>query len=76
MKSPESSTSRKKFIGWGAALLATLAGFSFLKTKIKKTAAPAKFLTQDGKLVEVDQNMLASSGKKISSKELQHWIKK
>ena len=76
MKPPVTSPNRKKFIWWGAALLASVAVFSFLKTKTKKAAAPAKFLTQDGKLVEVDQNMLASSGKKISNKELQHWIKK
>ena len=31
-------------------------------------------LTQDGKLVEIDKKLLASSGKKISNKELQNWI--
>ncbi len=32
-------------------------------------------LSEDGKLVKVDKNMLASPGKKISNKELQDWIK-
>ena len=38
--------------------------------------ATVKMLTQDGSLVEIDKKLLASSGKKISNKELQEWIKK
>ena len=33
-------------------------------------------LTQDGKLVEVDKQLLVNSKKKISNEELQGWIKK
>jgi hypothetical protein len=32
-------------------------------------------LTQDGKLVEINKEMLANGGKKISNEELQQWIK-
>ena len=39
-------------------------------------AETMKFLTQDGKLVEVDISQLKSSGKKISDSELRAWIKK
>ncbi|HTQ26846.1 MAG TPA: hypothetical protein VMI35_01900 [Puia sp.] len=37
----------------------------------KKTV---KMLTRDGKLVEIDQRLLASGGRKISNEELQKWI--
>ncbi len=33
-------------------------------------------LTQDGRLVEIDKSLLASSGKKITDKELQKWVTK
>ncbi len=33
-------------------------------------------LTQDGTLVEVDQEMIIQSARKISDKELQQWVKK
>lgn len=33
-------------------------------------------LTEDGKLVEIDHQMLSGGGRKVSREELQNWIKK
>ena len=46
------------------------------ETSPGQQAETMKFLTQEGKLVEVDISQLKSSGKKISDNELRAWIKK
>lgn len=65
---------------WSAAVLSSLTLFKFISGNKKKQTAGAgetvTMLTQDGKLVEVDKKLLASSGKKISDEELQKWVKK
>lgn len=33
-------------------------------------------LTQDGRLVEIDADMLKNAGKKASNKDLQEWVKR
>ena len=84
--------SRRKFIrGIGLlsafSALAALAGralpvkrrvLSCVPEKKKKTV---RMLTQDGKLVEIDESLLppglsSTGGKKITKEELQNWIKK
>jgi len=35
-----------------------------------------KMLTQDGQLVEIDESLITSNGKRISTGELQSWVKK
>jgi hypothetical protein len=77
---PKDPPSRKKFLLWGAAILSTVTVLKFLPGgKKKKTAQPSetiKMLGQDGKLVEIDKNLFASSGKKISNEDLQKWVKR
>lgn len=68
--------SRKRFLQWGSAILGSITIFKFLPKTKKPAPETIKFLTEDGKLVEVDYKLLASTGKKISDKELQQWIKK
>jgi hypothetical protein len=72
--------SRKKFLLWSAAVLSSLTVFKFIsgikKKKNDNAGETVTMLTQDGKLVEVDKKLLASSGKKISDEELQKWVKK
>jgi hypothetical protein len=72
--------SRKKFLQWGAALISSLTVLKFISGNKNKTDEPVnetvKMLTQDGRLVEVDKKLLAASGKKITDKELQKWVKK
>lgn len=65
--------SRRKFIFLGISTVAFFSVFKFLKTSKKKKTV--KFLTQDGRLVEVNEDLLPSKGKKITNGELQNWIK-
>ncbi len=67
--------SRKKFLWWSATALASLTVFRFFGGQKKKKTDTVKMLTQDGRLVEIDRNMLASGGKKITDKKLQQWVK-
>jgi hypothetical protein len=82
MEQTTNRPTRKKFLYWGAALLSAVT-FSKYFNRTKKPAAigcgeitTVKMLTQDGSLVEIDKKLLVSSGKKISNKELQDFIKK
>lgn len=74
MQQSTNTSSRKKFLWWGAAALASISAFRFFSGKKKKKEDTVKLLTQDGRLVEIDKNLL-SKGKKISNEELQQWIK-
>lgn len=83
----ENSPSRRKFV-WGMGILsafaaaATAIGVPFFgkkkpepgKATVKKSTI--KMLTQDGRLVEVDEALLSASRKKVTNIELQNWIKK
>jgi hypothetical protein len=77
--------SRRKLIA-GIGLLSLLAPLAsaakapFIRKNIEAAATPAtnkvKMLTQDGKLVEVDQNFLSVIRQKASNEEVKSWIKK
>jgi len=75
------SSSRKKFIFWGAALLGSIGVLQYFN---RTTPVPeekkntVKMLTQDGKLVEVDVANLANCGrnKKVTDDELKNWVTK
>lgn len=67
--------SRKKFIVLGSIFLGLA---SFLKLRIFNTHAKkkkSKYLTQDGKLVEVSDQYITSR-KKIYTSDIKHWISK
>ena len=72
-----SNRSRKKFLFSGISLAAVAAFFKWggnqPELKKKKTA---KFLTQDGKLVEIDLDNLPSSREAATKEDVQTWIKK
>jgi hypothetical protein len=80
MRQNQKAPSRKKFLLWGAALLSSPTVLKMFSAKKITANGPVnetvKMLTQDGRLVEVDKKLLASSGKKISDEELQKWVKK
>lgn len=79
--------SRRKFV-WGIAVvsvctsLAAFAGKLLPKRKTVISCEPeskkkmVKMLTQDGQLVEIDESLIAAKGKRISTGELQNWVKK
>jgi hypothetical protein len=77
MEKPQKTPSRKKFLLWGAAVLSSLTFMKYFSGgKEEKKIETVKMLTQDGKLVEINSELLASSGKKISDQELQQWVRK
>ena len=81
MQQTNNGSSRKKFIWWGAAALASITGSRFFLLRKKRdtnkgSAATVKMLTQDGRLVEIDKNLLASGSKIISTDELKQWVNK
>ena len=69
-----SNLSKKNFLLSGLSLAALAAFFKWGPEPEKKKTA--KFLTQDGKLVEIDLDKLPSSRKTATKEDLQNWIKK
>lgn len=80
MEQPLKNLSRKKILLWGATLFSSLAFLKFSSINEESRNEPVnetvKMLTQDGRLVEIDKKLLASSDSKVSNEDLQKWIKK
>ncbi len=80
----ESNSRRKLIAGIGLlSLLAPLASAAkapFIRRNIQAAATQAtnkvKMLTQDGRLVEVDEHLLSTIRQKASDEEVKSWIKK
>jgi intracellular sulfur oxidation DsrE/DsrF family protein len=74
-QAPQLPPSRKNFLLFAIAAFFSAAGLrSITKNKPKKPAT-VKMLTQEGLLVEIDENIIAMRGKQISDTELQQWVK-
>ena len=79
MQQLNKTSSRKKFLLWGSAILSSLTVLKFLGGQKKKESetVTVKMLGQDGKLVEVDVKQLAcGKRKKISDQQLKNWVVK
>jgi hypothetical protein len=82
--SDELNSRRKLIAGIGIlSLLAPLVSAAkapFIRKKINEFNKPiskkVKMLTQEGILVEVDENFLSAIRQKVSNEELKDWIKK
>ena len=74
MTDNKQNSSRRKFVEWGIGALAAFSaiGLFFSQKKKKKIV---KMLTQDGHLVEVDEALIKSTGKKVDNKEIHAWVK-
>jgi len=74
MTADKKNSSRRNFVEWGLGALAAFSaiGLFFSKTKEKKVV---KMLTQDGRLVEVDEALIKSTGKKVDDKDIHTWVK-
>ena len=74
MTADKQNSSRRKFVEWGFGALAAFSaiGLFFSQKKKKKIV---KMLTQDGHLVEVDEALIKSTGKKVDNKEIHTWVK-
>ena len=75
--------SRRKFVlGFGVLSLLAAIGITFAPKKTIVSCDPAqkkktiKMLTQDGKLVEIEEDKLMGQRKKITDEELKSWVKK
>lgn len=66
---------RRKFLlaGLGAASLWALTKSIFVR---KQPGAKARFLTHDGKLVEVDIEKLPLTGRVAGKEEMQKWVQR
>jgi len=81
------SESRRKFL-WAVAVvssctsLAAFTGKLFPKRRNIILCEPpgqkkmVKMLTHEGQLVEIDESLISSRGKKVTTGELQNWVKK
>ena len=75
-------TRRKFILGIGFLPFLAAIGIKFPTKKTTLSCAPEdrkrtiKMLTQDGSLVEVDQDMVTAQRKKISDEELKGWVKR
>ena len=84
MQQPDKITSRKKFLGWGAAVITSLTALKLFtdskksnSTQYGKETKTVKMLTQDGRLVEVDvEKLYCGKRKKISDEQLKTWVNK
>jgi hypothetical protein len=70
------SPSRKSFLLLGIAAFFSAVALRFVKKDKPKKEESIKMLTQEGLLVEIDRNIIAARGKRISDTELQQWVKK
>ena len=71
-----SNQTRKKFLFSGLSLAAIAAFFKWGNQIQPEKKQTAKFLTQDGTLVEIDLDKLPSSAKAATKEDVQNWIKK
>ena len=84
---PKNPSGRRKLIfGLGTlsflALVARVINIPAAQDRKRLNCTPGskgksvKMLAEDGRLVEIDETLLASGGKKVSDEELQHWVKR
>lgn len=73
MSTEKKNATRKKFILGGIGIMAFFTGFRFFASK--KKVKTIKMLSEDGRLVEVDADLITKTGIRISDKEIHSWIK-
>jgi len=77
MKQNKSEIPRSRFVVWGLGVLASFTALRFFQNSAKKeTGKKVKMLSQDGTLMEVDEELLKSARRKVTRDELQAWVKK
>jgi hypothetical protein len=76
MQAPQKSPTRKKFLQWGAAIIASAAMLKLVPGKKKEKPDTITMLTEDGKLVEIDRKAIAGTKRRnITGPELKDWVK-
>jgi hypothetical protein len=74
MQQNKEMNSRRKFMVWTASIISGLSLIT-LGVRNKKKKTTVKMLTQDGRLVEVEKELLTGTREKISNNDLKDWIK-
>jgi hypothetical protein len=75
MKNGEDKLSRGKFMKW-LGITSVFAALGIAFTPKKKTGSKTvKMLTQDGRLVEIDESLLSANKKRVTDNELLTWVK-
>jgi hypothetical protein len=74
MTTENRNQSRRRFIGLGFVLAAAFPVLKFIIASTKKEQT-VKMLTQDGRLVEIDKNMMPGNKRQITDSELKVWVK-
>ena len=64
------------FAGISLAAVATFLRWKSKPEEKQEKKNTVKFLTQEGRLVEIDVDKLPVAKRKVSKEELQNWIKK
>ena len=67
-------SNRRKFLFAGLSFAALWATLRFSKKPEEKKTI--KFLTQDGKLVEIDASKIPAAKQAATKQDLQNWVKK
>lgn len=71
------TSSRKKFLLWGATLLSAITVFKFIPKKETPKNPTVKMLSQDGTLVEIDiEKLIHGRVNKINDEQLKNWVTK
>jgi hypothetical protein len=68
--------SRKKFIFTGISLAALFTFFKWGSAQAEEKKETVKFLTEDGRLVEIDVKKVPELRQKASNSDVKNWIKK
>ena len=74
MENIQKTPSRKKFLLWGSVSLISFSLLKLFSRPNKQKKETIKMLGQDGKLVEVDIEMIKKTGTKISDTEIHTWL--
>ena len=75
MKTENKNQNRRRFIGLGLVSAAVFSALKFILPSREKIET-VRMLTQDGKLVEIDKDMIPGNKRKITDPELKAWVKK
>ena len=70
----QSKSTRRKFFFWGLGIFSSVTALRFILPQ-KKKRNTIKLLSEDGKLVEVDADLIKKTGVKVEPKDIPAWVK-
>ena len=70
----KNKSTRRKFFFWGLGIFTSITALRFILPR-KKKGRTIKLLSEDGKLVEVDADLIKKTGVKVEPKNIPAWVK-